>query len=178
MSIIRRIGAFAATAALALSLTLGGTNAAHAGDGFERTGDIMQIALPAAAAVCAARQGRFGEYAGRFAAQTAIVHGFKRGLGESDINRRPSGSYKGFPSGHTAAAMFGATELAKKCFNGNKLLGALAYGSAAMVGVSRITSDNHNLGQVAAGAAIGFVGGSMTVGANPNGFGLRFSFDF
>ena len=151
---------------------------AQAGDSFERAGDIAQIGLPVAAAVCAARQGRLGDFAGDFALQSVVVHGLKLGLGESSINRRPNGSYKGFPSGHTATAVAGAADLARHCFKGNKLASGLLYGTAAAVGVSRITSDHHNVGQVAAGALIGYSAGKVTFSAGKGVFGVRIGFDF
>ena len=110
--------AIAVLAALALA------PAAEAGDAFTALGDALEIALPLAAAACAAHQHRLGGYVAGFAAQTAVTQGLKYGLGDSPINERPNGVSHGFPSGHTAAAASGATDLAAHCAPGNRLVAA------------------------------------------------------
>ncbi|WP_162683446.1 hypothetical protein [Rhodobacteraceae bacterium DSL-40] len=81
----------------------------------ERLGDSIQIALPVLGTACAVLRGDFGDYAARFAGNMAVVHGLKNGLGAAEINLRPGGSTRGFPSGHTAAAVHGASYLVREC---------------------------------------------------------------
>ena len=81
----------------------------------ERYGDRLQIALPVAGLVCTVLTGGAGEYLIRFAVLEVLLHGSKQGLGAAAINRRPDGGLEGFPSGHTAAAAFGASGLVHDC---------------------------------------------------------------
>lgn len=152
---------------------------AWAGDAFTTAGDALQIALPLAAATCAARQHRLASYATGFVAQTALVQGVKHGLGDASINERPNGRSDGFPSGHTSAAFSGATDLAVHCAPGNVPVAIAAGAAAALVGASRIRADEHTLAQVLAGAAIGALSTGITVTSTPGGgFGLSYEFHF
>jgi len=127
---------------------------AQAGDSFTKAGDVLQIALPAAALVCAARKHNFAPAAWRFIGQEVAVEASKHALGNATINQRPNGGTHGFPSGHTAAAFYGASYLSRQCLHtkGGKVL---AFGLAALVGASRVDGDNHTVGQVLAGALVG-----------------------
>ena len=155
------------------------TGAAHAGDAFTSAGDFLQIALPVAAAVCAQHQHRLASYAVGFAGQTAVVQGLKYGLGAAPINQRPNGQSNGFPSGHTAAAFSGATDLSTHCAPGDVPLTLTAVGAAALVGASRIHADEHDLVQVLAGAALGAFSTGVLVTRTPGGaWGLTYEFDF
>jgi membrane-associated phospholipid phosphatase len=151
--------------------------AARAGDGLKASGDVLEIALPLAAAACATYQHRLGSYATGFLAQTAVTEGFKYGLGDASINERPNGESEGFPSGHTASAASGATDLAVHCAPGNRLVAAGAVAAVVLVGASRIAADKHTLLQVAAGAALGAVSTGIGVYRTPAG-GIGFSYAF
>ncbi|MEM8576848.1 MAG: phosphatase PAP2 family protein [Pseudomonadota bacterium] len=97
-------------------------------------------------------------YTIRFLGTNAAVHAFKRGLGDADINLRPSGNPQGFPSEHTAAAAFGASYLVHDCVQRNKVVQAAAVFGAAFVGASRIEAGKHFLFQVMIGALLGWLG--------------------
>ena len=139
-------------AAAVVSCTL--ITQAQAGDKFTRAGDALEIALPAAAMICAAGKHDFAPAAWRFIGQEVAVEASKRALGNAAINQRPNGGTRGFPSGHTAAAFYGASYLSRQCMHsrGGKIL---TFGLAALVGASRIHGDNHTAGQVIAGALVG-----------------------
>lgn len=148
-----------------------------AADPFEDFGTTMKYGLPLAAAVCAADQGRFEDFAIRGAAQAVIVLGLKAVFDGSDLGMRPSGLGRGFPSGHSAAAGFGAADLAGKCFD-DPGLGAVAYGAAGLTAASRVHAGEHTPAQVLAGSLIGISFGAASFGFGGEGasldFGLRF----
>jgi membrane-associated phospholipid phosphatase len=152
----------------------------HAGakSDLERFGDIGQIVLPVIAGICAVRQQRFGDFAAGFGTTQVVVHGLKRTLGDARLNHRPNGTLQGFPSGHTAAAVFGATSIARHCVPDRPILGGLAYGTAAAVGISRIAADKHDPFQVGVGALIGYYANGITFTAGPRGFAIGFSLNF
>lgn len=122
----------------------------------ERIGDRVQIALPLAGLVCAASQGQGPTYVGRYLLLETGIKGSKWGLGDVPINRRPNGSLQGFPSGHTAAASFGAVALARSCLAQSPTAQAMAILAAGFTGVSRVEAHKHNIWQVFAGAAWGW----------------------
>lgn len=119
-----------------------------------RYGDTLQMALPLLAWSCSATKGHGSEYALRFVLVMAIAHDTKAALGETPLNQRPSGGYRGFPSAHTAAAVSGASSLAYDCVRGNIAAQAVVLGAAALVGASRIAVGAHDLWQVLAGALL------------------------
>ncbi len=121
----------------------------------ERIATAVQLALPLAAEVCAIRQDRGKDFLAAFAVETAAVQGLKYGLGSAPINQRPNGGSHGFPSGHSALAMLGATDLARRCVPDRPVLGALAYGTALAVAASRLHTRDHDGPQVLTGLAIG-----------------------
>lgn len=170
--------ALAVLAVLAMSLGLACPAQAGEFDAENRAATAVQLALPALAGVCAARQGRGKSFAAGFAVETAVVQGLKYGLGRASINRRPNGGDRGFPSGHAALAMLGATDLARNCFPDKPVLGALAYGAALVVAASRVHTHNHNAGQALFGLAIGYFADGVTVSAGADGFSLGYSMDF
>ncbi len=145
---------------------------------FEGLGTAMKYGLPLAAMVCAVDQDRAEDFAVRGVLQAAAVLGMKEILDGSPVSRRPSGQGRGFPSGHTAAAFFGASDLAGKCFDSESWAGVAAYGAAGMTGWSRSYAGEHTLDQIMAGAIIGlsFGAASFGIGAEGAGFsvGLRF----
>ena len=118
----------------------------------ESYGDNLQIALPVAAFGCRIATGGGGDYAVRFLAMLGTVHLTKWGLGDARINIRPSGSLNGFPSGHMAAASFGASSLVNACIEKSPVVKTVVTLAAFFVGGSRIESDSHTLWQVLAGA--------------------------
>ncbi len=123
----------------------------------EHVGDRLQVALPLAGWACAFANGDGGVYALRFAASWLTVHGLKHGLGDTPINRRPSGGLLGFPSGHTAAASFGASYLAQGCLQRNPWVAGASVIAAGFTGASRIEARAHTIWQVFWGALIGWV---------------------
>lgn len=149
-----------------------------AADPFEQFGTAMKYGLPLAAAVCARRDGRLDDFAARAVLQAAVVWGMKEFFDGQPVSRRPSGEGKGFPSGHTAAAFFGASELAGKCFAGDPGAGAAAYGAAALTGWSRVHAGQHTPEQVWTGALVGFSFGAASFGIGREGasfgIGMRF----
>ncbi len=124
----------------------------------ERLGDNFQIALPTLALGCALANGEAGDYLVRFASQWLVVQGTKRALGTLPVNRRPNGNYMGMPSGHTAAAVFGASNLAQRCIAGNPAVRVVVWATAAFVGGSRVQAGAHDIWQVLIGALVGWLG--------------------
>ena len=147
-------------------------------DPFEQFGTAMKYGLPLAAAACAADQDRLEDFAIRGILQAALVWGMKSWFDGEPLSRRPSGEGRGFPSGHTAAAFFGAGDLAGKCFEDKPLAGAAAYGAAGLTGFSRVHAGEHTPQQVWTGALIGLGFGAASFGIGTDGaslsFGLRF----
>ncbi len=96
--------------------------------------------------------------------------------------------YDAFPSGHTALAF--ATAATLSTYYHNKWwVGALSYSLAALVGVSRVYTDDHWASDVVAGAALGYSIGRLVthrqqktrqVSISPfgNGFATGVSFTF
>lgn len=73
---------------------------------------------------------------------------------------RPDGSaHNSFPSGHTAMAFTSATLLHAEYGGRYPWLSALSYATATAVGVGRILNNRHWIGDVAAGAALGYACG-------------------
>ncbi|MBW6506501.1 MAG: phosphatase PAP2 family protein [Rhodobacteraceae bacterium] len=121
----------------------------------ERYGDNLQIALPILAIGCSALNGEVGQYLGRYVVMFVGLHGTKIALGDAEINHRPNGGLKGFPSGHTATAAFGASALVQSCITGNPVAKTVVILAAAFTGASRIEAGAHNIWQVLAGAIWG-----------------------
>ncbi len=121
-------------------------------------GDRLQVALPVAGLVCAIANQEAVNYLLRFTTTMMVVHSLKRGLAGAEINHRPSGNLQGFPSGHTAAATFGASYLVNDCLRRNKLMQGVSIFGGAYVGASRIEAGKHFLFQVMVGALIGWLG--------------------
>lgn len=122
--------------------------------GTERYGDTLQIALPIAGLGCALAGGGSGAYFKRFAGMWVTMRGTKIALGDAAINARPTGGDRGFPSGHTAAATFGASALVNTCLANAPLFQTVVIVAAAFVGGSRIDQGRHNVWQVLAGAIL------------------------
>jgi membrane-associated phospholipid phosphatase len=121
-----------------------------------RYGDRFQVVLPMLAWGCAALNKSGTEFATRFAAMMVVVHGTKNMLGDAEINERPNGRGKGFPSGHTAAAAIGASALVHECIAAHPVAKGVVIMSAAFVGASRIDAGKHDIWQVLAGGLLGW----------------------
>ena len=141
---------------LVLCLSVSVAPAARASDGVEVAGDYLQYILPISGAVCSFGRSAFSDYAIRFTVHLGLVHGPKNLLGETPMNIRPHGGDKGFPSGHTAAAFYGASYLARECVNKSPWGQAAVFGAAMFTGGSRIEAGAHFLFQVMFGALVGF----------------------
>lgn len=141
-----------------------------AADPFEQFGTAMKYGLPLAAAVCAADQNRFEDFAVRGVLQAALVWGMKEYFDSAPISRRPSG--------HTAAAFFGAADLAGKCFDDRPGAGAFAYGAAALTGWSRVSAGQHTPQQVWSGALIGLSFGAASFGIGTDGASFQVGLKF
>ncbi|MGJ8612146.1 MAG: phosphatase PAP2 family protein [Octadecabacter sp.] len=122
----------------------------------ERIGDRLQVALPLVALGCAIADGRGVQFLGRYVLLEAGIKGPKFLLGDLPINQRPNGGGQGFPSGHTAAATFGATSLAATCMSNSKLAQGVVLISAAFVGGSRVEASKHSIWQALAGCIWGW----------------------
>jgi membrane-associated phospholipid phosphatase len=122
----------------------------------ERIGDNLQFALPLLGFACAITNGKAIDYTVRFVAMEVILHTSKNGLGDRPINQRPAGGLRGFPSGHTTAAVFGASSLVHSCIRDNLWAKGAVLLSAGYVGGSRIEAGKHTLFQVLAGALLGW----------------------
>lgn len=134
---------------LALSVALSAPKA-------ERIGDRLQIALPLLGLGCAALTGGGGAYLMRFAVMEGVLHSSKQALGAAAINQRPNGGAAGFPSGHTAAASFGAASLVQACLRDSPFVQGSVILAAAFTGTSRVDAGAHTIWQVLAGAILGW----------------------
>ena len=63
----------------------------------------------------------------------------------------------GFPSGHTIAAFSVATVMSQHFGRNHRWVPYVAYGAAGAIGFSRVTLSAHNVSDVVAGAALGYV---------------------
>lgn len=147
-------------------------------DRFTRLGTALEYALPIAAGLCALGQNRSADYLAGLVVTQSVVNQLKENLGHAALNIRPDGTDRGFPSGHAALATFGATSLARKCYPEQRGLKLATYGLAALVGLSRITADRHNIWQVGAGAVIGYYANGLEVSVGPGEFGISYHLDF
>ena len=148
---VSRIGATGLLAAMLLVLALIG------GHDVRRTGGLVQVALPAMGLGCAGIQGQAVAYLGRYLVLEAGIKVPKIELGDRPFSRRPDGGDGGFPSGHTAAASFGAAGLMRTCLASSPFGQFLAVMAAGFTGGSRIEARRHTLWQVLAGAVWGWV---------------------
>lgn len=140
----------------------------------ESYGDTLQIALPLAGAGCAMGTGNGYSYILRFAGMWLTMRGTKMALADAPVSRRPGGGGRGFPSGHTSAAVFGASSLVQGCLENAPLLKTAIIVGAGYTGSSRIEAGRHDITQVLAGVILallferGFRGGTRRV-ALPRG---------
>ncbi len=124
----------------------------------EKLGDSYQIALPIIALGCSVTNRQAFDFALRYVAQWGVVQSSKQILGTTPINQRPNGNYRGMPSGHTATAVFGASNIVHQCIHKNPAARAVVLLTAGFVGASRIDAEAHNIWQVLAGALVGWLG--------------------
>jgi membrane-associated phospholipid phosphatase len=117
-------------------------------------GDILQIALPAAAGVATLLEKDWEgskQFAYHFGTSWGTVYALKFGV----TKIRPSESNRySFPSGHTMGAFAGSSFIEKRY---GLLWGVPAHLLAAFVGYSRVQADAHYLDDVLAGASISFL---------------------
>lgn len=123
----------------------------------EKQGDAYQYALPLTALACALSNGQALSFLQRYGVQLVMVHGPKNLLGDAAINIRPNGGTRGFPSGHTATATLGASNLAFECLRGHPLVQVGVFAIAGFVGVSRVEAGAHFPWQVLAGFLVGLI---------------------
>jgi len=118
--------------------------------GLRRTGLLSIESLATASAIGAVMKvaiGRARPYAGQ---GSTSFHPFSS-----------ESAYHAFPSGHAAAAFAVATTIARQ--SRGVAVDILAYGAAALVGVSRVHDDKHWASSVLTGAALGyFVAGKIS----------------
>jgi len=138
-------------AIMMLTFTLSLIQSAFCRDYLEDAGNVLQIALPAAALGATVYKKDLPgliQLAEAFAATEILTEGLKYTVKET----RPNGGGMSFPSGHTSAAFCGAAFIDMRY---SESWGLPAYGLAAITGWSRIESENHFPWDVAAGAVIG-----------------------
>jgi membrane-associated phospholipid phosphatase len=117
----------------------------------EKTGDVLQIALPVAAgATTLVLQDWEGtaQFAKTFGASWATVYGLKVLIGKM---RPASENRLSHPSGHTMGAFAGAAFLDTRY---GHAVGIPAYALAAFTGYSRVYADKHFFDDVVSGASI------------------------
>jgi membrane-associated phospholipid phosphatase len=120
----------------------------------EKTGDILQIALPAAAGLSTLflkdKKG-FWQFAKSYGSTLILTYTLKYLVDKP----RPDGAKDGhaFPSGHTASAFSGASFIQKRY---GWAYGAPAYALAGFVAYSRVEglNDRHDPWDVLGGAAV------------------------
>ncbi|MBN1662566.1 MAG: phosphatase PAP2 family protein [Deltaproteobacteria bacterium] len=89
-----------------------------------------------------------------------ITTGMRVGFNETSLGERPDGNEYGFPSGHVACAMAGATFLGQRY--GWKW-GAPAYLASAYVAYVRVDNDKHHWRDVIAAGALAYGVSLLTV---------------
>ena len=120
----------------------------------EVSGDILRILMPVSVlSYTFAGDDAPGrcQFVKSFVFSTAVTYALKTIIDKD----RPNGESKSFPSGHTAMAFSSAAFVHKRY--GLKS-GLPMYGLATYVGWTRVQSDNHDISDVATGAAIGILG--------------------
>ncbi|MEW6220784.1 MAG: phosphatase PAP2 family protein [Thermodesulfobacteriota bacterium] len=134
-----------------LAALLAAPGAAHAGD--STPGDLLAVLVPAAAWGATYLEddgpGRCQLYHA-LGATAGVTYGLKTLV----HHRGPDGDTDSFPSGHTALAFGGAAFLQRRYGWPYGLPAGLA---ASYVAWSRLDSDQHDLGDVAAGAGIAII---------------------
>jgi len=118
----------------------------------EKSGDIIQIALPVSAFVSTIiwqnEQKPTFQFMKTMGVSFVVTHGLKRIINK----KRPNGGDFSFPSGHTSAAFTGAAFIERKY---GIEYGIPSYLLASYVGWSRIHANKHDAWDVLGGAIIG-----------------------
>lgn len=136
---------------LALALLLLGSGR-EGWAGSEAAGEVLAAAIPVTALGVSALH---GDRAGgcQLLATLATTAVATYGLNLAIDKETPEGDDDGaFPSGHSAISFAGAGFLHRRY---GLRFGGPAYGAAALVGLSRIEADRHDLVDVLGGAALG-----------------------
>ncbi|HPL40671.1 MAG TPA: phosphatase PAP2 family protein [Syntrophorhabdaceae bacterium] len=136
---------------LLLSLSTGMN--VHAGNGIESAGEVLTALLPATALGLTVGY-KDGEGMLQFGLSSALTLGVTYGLKSTVIETDPNGNSYSFPSSHTSIS-FSSAEFIRKRYGW--LYGLPSYAAATFVAVSRVTSREHYIQDVAAGAAIGIL---------------------
>ena len=140
----------ALSAVLVFGTTIGDVRGS---DAIRSAGDILQYALPGAAA--GLTLGNWdGTGALEFGESAVLTLGATYALKYSVDERRPNGGRQSFPSGHTSIS-FAAAEFMRKRYGLE--YGIPAYGLASFVAYSRVESNEHYAHDVIAGAGIGIL---------------------
>lgn len=145
-----------------LSLSLLSFNIHAQRSAVEKSGDILQIVLPAAALtstfIWKDDQNGTAQFAKSLGLTLFTTFSLKRAINKP----RPNGGKYSFPSGHTSSAFVGAAFLQKR--HGWKV-GIPAYILAGYVGGTRIYANKHDGWDVLGGAIVGI--GSAYLFAKP-----------
>jgi membrane-associated phospholipid phosphatase len=80
----------------------------------------------------------------------------------SDGKRLSNSDYSAFPSGHTTVAFAAATVYAME-YRDKPLIPILSYSAATLIGISRMTENQHWASDVVAGALLGYLCGRQVV---------------
>jgi membrane-associated phospholipid phosphatase len=123
----------------------------HAAGGMETAGDVLVIALPAAAAGLTLGF-RDGQGAVELGKSMTLTLGATYGLKWTIDEARPNGENQSFPSAH-ASTSFASAEFLRARYGWD--YGIPAYIVAAFVAYSRVEAKQHYTHDVIAGAAIG-----------------------
>ncbi len=118
-------------------------------------GHNLQLALPVIGLGCSIINGSALDYSIRYLILNIGIQASKYGLGETALNLRPNAKYFGFPSGHAAASIYGASYIARNCVQKNPVMQVFVFASAGYVGFSRIEDEEHTLTQVIFGFLFG-----------------------
>lgn len=144
-------------ASLVLAFSLVGGRSVRA-DSVESAGDVLQYGIPAIALGMAGVRRDLGGV-GYLAVSGFVTEAWVWTLKLTIDEERPSGGGRGFPSGHSATAAFGAGFVHRRY----GLLPALPlYAGTGFVAWSRVESRAHRTLDVVAGIAIG-IGTSMVI---------------
>ena len=145
-----------ATRAVVLLILMYGTQV-RADDKIRLAGDVLLCVLPATGVVlCAGHGDGWGVW--QLAEAVTLTFGATGILKYLVPEKRPDGGEHSFPSGHTSISFCSAEFIRKRYGWG---WGIPAYAAAVFVGYSRIQSKAHYAHDVAAGALIGFVFGTV-----------------
>ncbi len=138
---------------LILFQVIASQQAAIASDEIEKSGDVIRILIPTIAYGTTFYlndpEGR-PQFYKSFLTNLAATYGLKYTIDK----KKPNGSDKSFPSGHTSVAFQGAAFIHKRY---GFTYSIPAYVGASFVGYSRVESDNHYIEDVLAGSAIGVI---------------------